>query len=803
MKIEQAAVNDIYMLFATNVANVVISSTQTIVVLLGQERAARLASAAATRIQSASLLKHFTITGLSIKQLTLMNLTTKIGIAMTQSWTASIKAATIAMAQFTRSNGVLIGITAAAVGLLAAYETNFLGLKDAIDGLLGTEAEHISLLEEQRNAAKALEESNNSMANSFEFRIPKSLSVATIELAKHRQEYERLIEKQKESAELAQKVSVPVPTGGPKTVAQLIQERDFRDARKGGTFFGIKLPEFFPQADAAEQNYMPQFALQGKDELELRRLAIDFLSEFVSSPQFREQIFRQQHTVSSLSKEYNTDPRLNQLIPDLGLDPASIEFQDKLAAQKAGLSLKEYQLRKVFTVVDIPGAEFTGRSLFRGQGMEALKGKIVNGVPIGNVLRGRLMVAQRRAAEAPFTQDPEEFADITDPEDELTQVQYARLLAAQKGVGGSIVLTAKEKRIFDKIGRGEIKGNRAEVLIRTGEDIGAAANNYSLEDAMRIGVLQESQRQFNRTSADPFVSDFYKLSPIKKFQALTNNAFDRVQHKFGVAARGITNTRTFSDVLRSSSLETQRASVYNIAGIGGRAGAAIAAVGGNATAAFQVPRGSIGTPSHIKLAIVRKDSFNNSLGGLMMNELNSLKGTGQMVYSSAHRSIFKDRNFKGVPGKTAFRKAISLGIKGNSEYMAAIRAIPDVNRESEDNMRQAHQAIRQAESIANDYIAMVTTNMGAIGFSDIIFQRAITEGRSTQSIYRDVGLLAASRRTNFDNVEIINKASSKLGLTNSQIFDIRFNSNRGDVELEDRLRWLDRRESMSTGASVL
>jgi hypothetical protein len=187
----------------------------------------------------------------------------------------------------------------------------------------------------------------------------------------------------------------------------------------------------------------------------------------------------------------------------------------------------------------------------------------------------------------------------------------------------------------------------------------------------------------------------------------------------------------------------------------------------------------------------------------MMNELNSMKGSGQMVYSSAHRDIFKQRNFRGIPGKTAFTKAISLGIKGNSEYMAAIRAIPDVNRESEDNMRQAHSAIRQAESIANDYIAMVTSNMGAIGFSDIIFQRAITEGRSTQSIYRDVGLLAASRRTNFDNVEIINKASSKLGLTNSQIFDIRFNSNRGDVELEDRLRWLDRRESMSTGASVL
>jgi hypothetical protein len=483
MKIEQAAVNDIYMLFATNIANVTISSLQTVTILLGQERVARLASAAATRIQSTSLLRHITITGISIKQLTLLNLTTKIGIGLNIGFTASVKAATIAMAQFTRSNGVLIAITATAVGLLAAYETNFLGLKTAIDGLLGTEAEHISLLEEQRNAADALDAANNDMANTFEFTIPKSLGIATIELAKHRGEYEKLIEKQKESAALANKI--PVPMGGPKTVGQLIQERssqDFRDARKGGTFFGIKLPDLpFTSAFAAEQNYMPAFALQGNDELTLRKLAIDFLAEYVSSETFREQIFRQQQTVSGLSKQMSPELQAQQRIDQYG-DPASPEFQDKLAAQMAGISLKEYQLRKVFTVTSFgklgqPDPKtgirsMHGTTLFKGRGIEALKGKIVNGVPIGNVLRGKLMLAQRRAAEAPFTQDPQEFADITDPEDELTQIQYARLLAAQKGVGGSIVLTEKEKRIFEKIAKGEIKGKRAEVLITTGEDIG-------------------------------------------------------------------------------------------------------------------------------------------------------------------------------------------------------------------------------------------------------------------------------------------------------------------------------------------
>ena len=206
---------------------------------------------------------------------------------------------------------------------------------------------------------------------------------------------------------------------------------------------------------------------------------------------------------------------------------------------------------------------------------------------------------------------------------------------------------------------------------------------------------------------------------------------------------------------------------------------------------------------NIKISNARKDSFNNSLGGLMMNQLNSLKGSGEMIYSSAHRSIFKDRNFRGIPGRDVIREAVRLGIKGNVEFMDAIKAIPDVDRQAENNIQQAYAAIRQAETIANDYISMVNSAKASIGFTDVILRRATAEGHTGSSMYANISLLSAAKRTNFSNTEIIEESKAKLALTNSQIFAIRFNATRGDVELQDRLRYVDQLEAMSSGTSPL
>ena len=64
------------------------------------------------------------------------------------------------------------------------------------------------------------------------------------------------------------------------------------------------------------------------------------------------------------------------------------------------------------------------------------------------------------------------------------------------------MLTQSEQRIFEKIGKGEIEGNRAEVLIRTGIDVGQVANAISSEEALRIGHLQKLSKIFMQFTKD-------------------------------------------------------------------------------------------------------------------------------------------------------------------------------------------------------------------------------------------------------------------------------------------------------------
>jgi hypothetical protein len=132
-----------------------------------------------------------------------------------------------------------------------------------------------------------------------------------------------------------------------------------------------------------------------------------------------------------------------------------------------------------------------------------------------------------------------------------------------------------------------------------------------------------------------------------------------------------------------------------------------------------------------------------------------------------------------------------------------INQIPAIDIESEDNMRQAYASLDSASSIAGQYVSMVDNAKGTIGFSATTLAKATAAGYSGIGLYENISLLAATKRTNFSNTEIIEESKSKLSLTNSQTFAIRFNSTRGDAELQDRFRYVDQLEAMSSGTSPL
>jgi hypothetical protein len=198
----------------------------------------------------------------------------------------------------------------------------------------------------------------------------------------------------------------------------------------------------------------------------------------------------------------------------------------------------------------------------------------------------------------------------------------------------------------------------------------------------------------------------------------------------------------------------------------------------------------------------RRDSFVNGVGGMMMNVVNRLSG-GRMFTSSGHRSVTKDRRWNGIQGAVIIQKAQQMGIREFPEWMDMIKEIPEVDMESPDNMKQAWSALRAAESIASQYVSMRNAQMSSIGFGSSIKANANLIGFSGAGLYENIALLAATKRTNFNNTEVVEESKSKLSLTNSQIFSIRFNSTRGDRELQDRLRYVDQLEAMASGTSPL
>ena len=57
--------------------------------------------------------------------------------------------------------------------------------------------------------------------------------------------------------------------------------------------------------------------------------------------------------------------------------------------------------------------------------------------------------------------------------------------------------------------------------------------------------------------------------------------------------------------------------------------------------------------------------------------------------------------------------------------------------------------------------------------------------------------------SNFNNTAITQEAMGTLGMTEQKVFDIRFESTRGDRELENRMRHIEQQAAASSGTSPL
>ena len=179
MAIEQAAVNDVYMLFVTNIANVVVSSFQTISVLNQQIALTTKIKTAALKIHEAATWSNIRAQAAHIKSTVAMNVTTKIGTAITLGFAGSIKAATVAMKAFAVAHPALIAATAVMTGALIAYEANVLNLKDAINSLLPKQESFKDGLDETRDSIGKFDEDLEKLGDTVKVNFARSLEDAT------------------------------------------------------------------------------------------------------------------------------------------------------------------------------------------------------------------------------------------------------------------------------------------------------------------------------------------------------------------------------------------------------------------------------------------------------------------------------------------------------------------------------------------------------------------------------------------------------------------------------------------------
>ena len=177
--IEQAAVNDIYMLFATNIANVTISSMQTLAILDKNQIMLTKAKAAALKISNFFHMDQVRISAATTKAKFIEANAQNIATGAITKQTIAVKGLTASVRAFMASNPVTLGLMVASTAAFALHETNILGTKDALDELMGVEKDFESQVKGARDGIEDFDDSLGGLNSTLGSSLPDSFESAT------------------------------------------------------------------------------------------------------------------------------------------------------------------------------------------------------------------------------------------------------------------------------------------------------------------------------------------------------------------------------------------------------------------------------------------------------------------------------------------------------------------------------------------------------------------------------------------------------------------------------------------------
>ena len=816
MAIEQAAVNDVYMLFVTNIANVVVSSFQTISILNKEIALTTKIKTAALKIHEAATWSNIRAQAAHIKSTVAMNITTKIGTAITLGFAGSIKAATVAMKAFAVSHPALIAATAVMTGALIAYEANVLGLKDAINSLLPKQESFKDGVDEARDSVGKFDEDLEKLGDTVKVNFARSLEDATSVALAFRLQIDRINDGM---GKMNKNIQRDLSQGQQlqQWTESVVQYHNLQPQKKTKNFFK-QLGEFFtPVLTTFAEEQPAQFA-------QLQRGTVFAPSQFdIPPPNVIDATFGlPEGTIEAgiRAGQFTLQQATDAYYAEKGRDPMEfLQQQELLRAQKQARALSpavQEAMKKLKEVVPLreqlqgitiqqlvthkkdplvgqmreTGIPQLDRRLFqlgllKGEPAENIKktleNRYVSGV--GGVSEDEFekVMTSKMLEKGPILAAVD-FAGINNLQDEITQTQYTRLLAAQKGVGGSFMLTQSEQRIFQKIGKGEIAGNRAEVLIRTGVDIGEVANAISSEEAVRIGHLQKLSKSMSGMTGgftDSFLGTLTQQG--KSYRKM------QTEHALGGMKFG--------------------AGFFKSAG---------------ATAAYQVPRGSIGIRPERRRQLDIKDANTNLLRfGGRLREGMTVWDEGAVIggYSSpkafsdaAKRKFYQSVDEMNLFMMSAFGAGINPSrIRGRSSRRFEQQRVLNRGTEVKQALSLAGLGYRnfninslpyrhsasQYQRYKRDWNEVIAFNQNQLAKADQI--------NLLEQEYDVRGFIGSSLSLPSLQDEVMRQDSlmKSIGLTRTEAFQIIDTEGRGREEIDDRIRFKDRMNSMSTGVSVL
>jgi len=895
--IEQAAVNDIYMLFATNVANVVISSTQTLVVLLGQERAARIGVQLATKLQTLATWDNVRAARFQAGETKALNAlfagtTLKLhGVTLaTKMQTAATHALKIALGPI---GLIFIGISAA----MAAYETNLWGMKDAINGLLGIQDNFEQQLIDERKAVDELTDSFGNQQTKL-FQLPDSYSGLIRELEKVRSKYVDVTNTVNDNTNAiitnnqlqphfssgggtshitngslnATPTAVLTNNGyqmayasvypGAEVAEQMKRDvqingfaaDDYRNRGKvgayiqsgGGSFVldnpifgfvptktsiilpnGAKLGQhpIGPGANRVIEDYINQAALLGGKELaqELGISEEEGLQQFINTESFQQ--IREEIILQTIQMKYSgvDSQKFKTFTPESFVDfkrdegfkkskeDAKIEAKRNIqfGATRAGLTVKEYtkrmQMRGLYQAVSPTGIALKQKTESgsiierRVSSFGALTDQQIKS--LGGIRRigADIVFMEKKARLAPSLlrralEGKRDYGDDT----HMNLVQdalNAQFVLGRQGVnitgfgsigglgfGKGLILSNDDPRLRSTAGMGPIQ---AEVFRETGQDIGKVAEVVGIGEAKRLAQVEKGMSYFANVAGG-------LAGGAEVFLAQQGKQYRQMQVANAFAGR---------------------------AGFGGGFFKS-----SGATAAYQVA--NVSSPIWRRNQIAIED-----------RNRNRLKTGGQRVLNDDGTPMYELWDERAVTGGYNNQRSFRLAMRrqfwtaSNQSIDFFVRAFGEGTTTSNDKSAAIHRRamrIEQQKSVMSLLgrtglnLSTVTRNLGNWGSN---FNYAAYYARQTKLVHQ-ANRATMARAAQVDlliggfgldefygsglglqqlqlQVQKQDDLIKSIGLNRTEAFRIIDTQGRGRNEIDDRIRWTQRNESISTGNIVL